>query len=486
MMNAFEENSKVTVPQMIKSDASLYCDDVDIRFSKTMNSCKVLQIRYASVERLLERLTDLRFLSIDFLNTFLHSYRVFTTALVVLDKLITIYKKPISAIPARSLELLFANSQNNKLLYGEPPKSPRANRKFSSPPPLSISKSSSPSRRRKLSLNIPIITGGKALDLAALSCSSNGYAGVYSSVAPFSKTTLDINKLYVSSTYPNKIPDEGEAASEKQEESLPGKQSESLRARGWGALAQRGQFRCTHRELLPPESSVIFNNKTKNTSQPSPPHLKGKSCPKISHRNSVPFLCMMAASKAGMGQTSGKWGGRVAVFVCSGCKRVPCSSQAQRCLSGRSQTQIPTTAMKQKLKLPQRNLRRLPSPSSAKIHQVTSEVWGCWCVGGLARVGSSPGSSGAHGVLDFFSPRFLAVLLQQRHGHDVLPGPGQRPQRRVRHLRLRHRHGGGQRGHPHQGEIPQDVPGQRRYLPEAVPLGCPFPPFQEGIPSRCT
>lgn len=66
-----------------------------------MNSCKVLQIRYASVERLLERLTDLRFLSIDFLNTFLHSYRVFTTADVVLDKLITIYKKPISAIPAR-------------------------------------------------------------------------------------------------------------------------------------------------------------------------------------------------------------------------------------------------------------------------------------------------------------------------------------------------------------------------------------------------
>uniref|UniRef100_A0A8C9W1S5 Ras protein specific guanine nucleotide releasing factor 1 n=1 Tax=Scleropages formosus TaxID=113540 RepID=A0A8C9W1S5_SCLFO len=208
MMNAFEENSKVTVPQMIKSDASLYCDDVDIRFSKMMNSCKVLQIRYASVERLLERLTDLRFLSIDFLNTFLHSYRVFTNADVVLDKLITIYKKPISAIPARSLELFFASSQNNKLLYGEPPKSPRASRKFSSPPPLTIAKTSSPNRRRKLSLNIPIITGGKALDLAALSCSSNGYAGMYSSMSPFSKTTLDINKLYVSSTLPSKIPDE--------------------------------------------------------------------------------------------------------------------------------------------------------------------------------------------------------------------------------------------------------------------------------------
>nr|XP_056721979.1 ras-specific guanine nucleotide-releasing factor 1 [Euleptes europaea] len=227
MMNAFEENSKVTVPQMIKSDTSLYCDDVDIRFSKTMNSCKVLQIRYASVERLLERLTDLRFLSIDFLNTFLHSYRVFTSAMTVLDKLITIYKKPISAIPARSLELLFASSQNTKLLYGEPPKSPRANRKFSSPPPLSITKSSSPSRRRKLSLNIPIITGGKALDLAALSCaSSNGYASMYSSMSPFSKTTLDINKLYVSSNYSNKQPDEGEGPAEKLEDTccllLPG------------------------------------------------------------------------------------------------------------------------------------------------------------------------------------------------------------------------------------------------------------------------
>ncbi|XP_055485825.1 ras-specific guanine nucleotide-releasing factor 1 isoform X2 [Psammomys obesus] len=209
MMNAFEENSKVTVPQMIKSDASLYCDDVDIRFSKTMNSCKVLQIRYASVERLLERLTDLRFLSIDFLNTFLHSYRVFTTAVVVLDKLITIYKKPISAIPARSLELLFASGQNNKLLYGEPPKSPRATRKFSSPPPLSIS-TSSPSRRRKLSLNIPIITGGKALDLAALSCNSNGYNSLHSPMSPFSKATLDTSKLCVTSSFSNKTPDEAD------------------------------------------------------------------------------------------------------------------------------------------------------------------------------------------------------------------------------------------------------------------------------------
>lgn len=120
--------------------------------------------------------------------------------------------------PHRSLELLFASGQNNKLLYGDPPKSPRATRKFSSPPPLSITKTSSPSRRRKLSLNIPIITGGKALDLAALSCSSNGYTSLCSAVSPFSKATLDTSKLYVSSSFANKIPDESDTAAEKPEE----------------------------------------------------------------------------------------------------------------------------------------------------------------------------------------------------------------------------------------------------------------------------
>uniref|UniRef100_A0A3P9NUX5 Ras protein specific guanine nucleotide releasing factor 1 n=1 Tax=Poecilia reticulata TaxID=8081 RepID=A0A3P9NUX5_POERE len=268
MMNAFEENSKVTVPQMIKSDTSLYCDDVDIRFSKMMNSCKVLQIRYASVERLLERLIDLRFLSIDFLNTFLHSYRVFTSADIVLDKLITIYKKPISAIPARSLELFFASSQNNKLLYGEPPTSPRASRKFSSPPPLSITKNSSPNRRRKLSLNIPIITGGKALDLAALSCSPNGYASMHTTMSPFSKTTLDINKLYVSSTMASKIPDEGESKSEgKAEESVPGKQDRSVREE---CDEEQSQSDEAESEMSPPKSpSTPKNVKSKNSGFPT-------------------------------------------------------------------------------------------------------------------------------------------------------------------------------------------------------------------------
>lgn len=128
--------------------------------------------------------------------------------------------------------MFFASSQNNKLLFGETPTSPRASRKFSSPPPLAIAKNSSPNRRRKLSLNIPIITGGKALDLAALSCSSNGYASMYSSMSPFSKTTLDINKLYVSSPIASKIQDEGEGdKKDKTEDSAASKQGWFSRSR---------------------------------------------------------------------------------------------------------------------------------------------------------------------------------------------------------------------------------------------------------------
>ncbi|KAG5839653.1 hypothetical protein ANANG_G00207190 [Anguilla anguilla] len=287
MMNAFEENSKVTVPQMIKSDTSLYCDDVDIRFSKMMNSCKVLQIRYASVERLLERLTDLRFLSIDFLNTFLHSYRVFTSAHVVLDKLIAIYKKPISAIPARPRKeipprpnpptsytittatvagAVLRQQPEQQAAVRRAPKSPRASRKFSSPPPLSITKSSSPNRRRKLSLNIPIITGGKALDLAALGCSPNGYASMYSSVSPFSKTTLDINKLYVSSSMANKMADEAEGAkADRAEEPSLCKQDISEREEGDSEQHQSDE---AEPETSPTKSPTTPKNvKCKNSSE---------------------------------------------------------------------------------------------------------------------------------------------------------------------------------------------------------------------------
>uniref|UniRef100_A0A3B3U8A3 Ras protein specific guanine nucleotide releasing factor 2 n=1 Tax=Poecilia latipinna TaxID=48699 RepID=A0A3B3U8A3_9TELE len=166
--NSYHDKIKfVVVFPPPRSDARLHKDDVDICFSKTLNSCKVPQIRYASVERLLERLTDLRFLSIDFLNTFLHTYRIFTTAAVVIDKLADIYKKPFTSIPVRSLELFFATNQG---AWGSDPlnnKSPRLCRKFSSPPPISIpSRTSSPVHCRKLSLSSPVGVKVGALDLS--------------------------------------------------------------------------------------------------------------------------------------------------------------------------------------------------------------------------------------------------------------------------------------------------------------------------------
>ncbi|XP_072137392.1 ras-specific guanine nucleotide-releasing factor 2 isoform X4 [Mobula birostris] len=196
MTNVFEEYSKVTVPHMIRSDVRLHSDDSDICFSKTLNSCKVPQIRYASVERLLERLTDLRFLSIDFLNTFLHTYRIFTTALVVLQKLTDIYRKPFTSIPVRSLELFFASNQSNRLEHMNDGKSPRLSRKFSSPPPLSLSRTSSPVRTRKLSLSSPVNSRAGALDLSTSSTTGATFAHSTTISPPpmASKVPLDLSR----------------------------------------------------------------------------------------------------------------------------------------------------------------------------------------------------------------------------------------------------------------------------------------------------
>lgn len=54
---SLSDTSSVTMPQCIKNDPKLFKDDVDIRFSRTLNSCKIPQIRYATPERLLQRLT---------------------------------------------------------------------------------------------------------------------------------------------------------------------------------------------------------------------------------------------------------------------------------------------------------------------------------------------------------------------------------------------------------------------------------------------
>ena len=76
----FHEYSNVALPD----PADVSCIFHMLRF----------QIRHASTDRLLDRLTDLRFLSIDFLNTFLLTYRVFTTGQTVLDALKRVYRNP--------------------------------------------------------------------------------------------------------------------------------------------------------------------------------------------------------------------------------------------------------------------------------------------------------------------------------------------------------------------------------------------------------
>ncbi|KAF2363515.1 Ras-like guanine nucleotide exchange factor N-terminal [Trinorchestia longiramus] len=92
--SSMSDTSSITMPHCIKNDPRLFKDDIDIRFSRTLNSCKVPHIRYATPERLLERLTDLRFLSIDFLNTFLLTYRVFCDGVTVLEALKKVYTNP--------------------------------------------------------------------------------------------------------------------------------------------------------------------------------------------------------------------------------------------------------------------------------------------------------------------------------------------------------------------------------------------------------
>lgn len=73
----------------------------------------------------------------------------------------------------RSLELFFATSQNNRGEHLADGKSPRLCRKFSSPPPLAVSRTSSPVRARKLSLTSPLNSRIGALDLTTASTSSS-------------------------------------------------------------------------------------------------------------------------------------------------------------------------------------------------------------------------------------------------------------------------------------------------------------------------
>ncbi|CAH8866094.1 unnamed protein product [Trichobilharzia szidati] len=115
--SAQSDVSSVAMPQSIRSDPKLFKDDVDIKFSHTLNSCKVPQIRYATVSRLLDRLTDARFLSIDFLNTFLLTYRVFTTGLSVIWSLNQVLANPDVENSTGSNNSSVCQNQNQSFTY---------------------------------------------------------------------------------------------------------------------------------------------------------------------------------------------------------------------------------------------------------------------------------------------------------------------------------------------------------------------------------
>ena len=90
----------------------MFKDEKDVKYCKSYNSCKVPQIRHATKEKLEQRLVDLRFLSIDFLNTFLLTYRVFSEPLEVLGVLRNLYESS----PRHSMDL-----QDNDQVGYQPP-----------------------------------------------------------------------------------------------------------------------------------------------------------------------------------------------------------------------------------------------------------------------------------------------------------------------------------------------------------------------------
>ncbi|XP_043515989.1 ras-specific guanine nucleotide-releasing factor 2-like isoform X4 [Frieseomelitta varia] len=121
LQGLWSDTSSVTMPEAIENDPKLFNDDVDIKFSKTLNSCKIPQVRLATPERLLQRLMDLRFLSIDYLNTFLITYRVFIDSVTVLEtlkKALYEAEPPYAEMPTGSLvslDVLGGNATDSQL-----------------------------------------------------------------------------------------------------------------------------------------------------------------------------------------------------------------------------------------------------------------------------------------------------------------------------------------------------------------------------------
>nr|VZI51151.1 unnamed protein product [Spirometra erinaceieuropaei] len=90
----YSEVSSISMPFSVRADPKLFRDDANIKYQATVNSCKMPQVRHGTLGRLLDRLLDPRFQSIDFLNTFLLTYRVFTTGATVIAALRCVLRNP--------------------------------------------------------------------------------------------------------------------------------------------------------------------------------------------------------------------------------------------------------------------------------------------------------------------------------------------------------------------------------------------------------
>jgi len=77
----------------IKDDPRLCTDAEDIKYAERLESNSLPQILFASVNRLIERLVDPRLPGTDFMDTFLVTYRYFTTGKFVLQSLVRFYEQ---------------------------------------------------------------------------------------------------------------------------------------------------------------------------------------------------------------------------------------------------------------------------------------------------------------------------------------------------------------------------------------------------------
>uniref|UniRef100_A0A5K3F8N1 DH domain-containing protein n=1 Tax=Mesocestoides corti TaxID=53468 RepID=A0A5K3F8N1_MESCO len=101
---AHSEVSSISMPYSIRLDPGLFKDCPDIKYRSTKNSCKMPQVRYGTLGRLLSHLLDPRFQSIDYLNTFLLTYRVFTTGFTLIAVLRCVLRDPLIQLSSTKID----------------------------------------------------------------------------------------------------------------------------------------------------------------------------------------------------------------------------------------------------------------------------------------------------------------------------------------------------------------------------------------------